>query len=204
MIVKEEATSICGTTAYLKPGDQVSYLQLLYGMMLPSGNDAAYTLAQNFGMTLLNTKYEGYSTIKRNKIKSFMFPNNVISFFLHEMNIQAKELGMIESYFDSPHGLSNKNNVSTINDLAKLTLKCMQIPLFRQIVGTSYLETYSFNPNKKTRYRWKSSNKLLGTTKNAKTGKLVPICEGTKGCKTGITDSAGCCFAGYFERDIDG
>jgi D-alanyl-D-alanine carboxypeptidase (penicillin-binding protein 5/6) len=124
MIVKEEATSIHGTTAYLKPGDQVSYLQLLYGMMLPSGNDAAYTIASNFGVTLCNTKYANCSLASKSKIKAITFRNE-LRYFLYEMNLQAKELGMIESFFDSPHGLGNKYNVSTINDLAKLTQKCM-------------------------------------------------------------------------------
>jgi D-alanyl-D-alanine carboxypeptidase len=119
------------------------------------------------------------------------------------MNVQAKSIGMIESYFDSPHGLGNQNNVSTINDLAKLTDKCMQIPLFRLIVGSSYLETYSFNADKRTRYRWWSSNKLLGMKKDAKTGQLMPICPFAKGCKTGITDSAGPCFSGYFEYELN-
>ena len=57
------------------------------------------------------------------------------------MNVYAKELGMKDTYFDSPHGLMNRFNQSTVADMAKLTYECMQIPLFRRVVGTHKLET---------------------------------------------------------------
>ena len=56
-------------------------------MMLPSGNDAAYTIAQNMGKLLKITKYGGCSEAATAKIKSFEFRKNVIKFFLHEMNL---------------------------------------------------------------------------------------------------------------------
>ena len=64
-----------------------------------------------------------------------------IRFFLNEMNIVAKKIGMKNTYFDSPHGLSNVNNVSTAYDMAVLACHCMKNDLFCEIVKTPYLET---------------------------------------------------------------
>ena len=58
MIVGQEACSIIGTTAKLKEGDMLSYLQLLYGLMLPSGNDAAFTVAEYFSHVIYEAKYK--------------------------------------------------------------------------------------------------------------------------------------------------
>jgi D-alanyl-D-alanine carboxypeptidase len=58
MVVSGEASQIIGTTAKLEEGDVLSYLQLLYGMMLPSGNDAAYTVAEYFSNVIFEAKYK--------------------------------------------------------------------------------------------------------------------------------------------------
>jgi D-alanyl-D-alanine carboxypeptidase len=56
IVIDEETTQVTGTTANLKLGDTLSVDQLIYGLMLPSGNDAAFVLAQHFGRILLNLK----------------------------------------------------------------------------------------------------------------------------------------------------
>ena len=94
------------------------------------------------------------------------------------------------SFYDSPHGLMNKSNFSSAEDQAALVNTCMRIPIFRRVVGTVTFETESIVDSKKkdpTKYVWENTNKLLG--------KL----PGLIGCKTGITNAAGPCFAGYFE-----
>ena len=102
---------------------------------------------------------------------------------------------MNSTFYDSPHGLMNKNNYSTAYDIALLTGECMKIELYRKIVGTKVYETSALSGSPKdgngnlTKYVWENSNKLLGK---------VP---GLLGCKTGITTSAGPCFAGYYEKD---
>jgi D-alanyl-D-alanine carboxypeptidase (penicillin-binding protein 5/6) len=111
MIITEEASQIIGTTAKLEAEDTLSYLQLLYGTMLPSGNDAAFSIAEHFGNVLVEFKYSKCSAAIKDKVKSFYYGNkHVVRFFLKEMNMHAKDLGMNDSYFDSPHGLMNRFN----------------------------------------------------------------------------------------------
>ena len=74
------------------------------------------------------------------------------------MNAYARELGMHNSVFDSPHGLQNYTNVSTAHDMAILTQACMQIREFRKVVKTTVYEV-------ETRcnfYEWQNTNMLLG------------------------------------------
>jgi D-alanyl-D-alanine carboxypeptidase len=58
VVIDEETTQVTGTTANLKRGDTLSVDQLIYGLMLPSGNDAAFALAQHFGRIIMNLKKE--------------------------------------------------------------------------------------------------------------------------------------------------
>jgi serine-type D-Ala-D-Ala carboxypeptidase (penicillin-binding protein 5/6) len=111
------------------------------------------------------------------------------------MNVFAEKMEMQNTHFDSPHGLCNIHNVSTAHDMAILTNKCMYIDQFRQIVKTKYFEVTT---EMKT-YEWQSTNKLLGCKFNDDETP-VPVFKGTLGCKTGITNSAGPCFAGAFSR----
>ena len=106
---------------------------------------------------------------------------------------------MKDSYFDSPHGLSNRWNISSVADVAKLSYVCMKIAMFRKIVCTPKLETRA-NNKAKTKYVWKTTNKMLGSRLDPGTGKFLAKNDWVKGCKTGITQAAGPCFAGYFER----
>ena len=88
----------------------------------------------------------------------------------------------------------NKNNYSTAADVAMLVSECMKIDVYRKVVGTVTFECLAGPGSSKTedgklnKYKWENSNKLLG--------KL----PGILGCKTGITTSAGPCFAGYYEK----
>ena len=74
----------------------------------------------------------------------------------------------------------NKYNYSTAHDICLLCSKCMQIPLFRKVVSTKVYSACG--------YTWENTNKLLGT-------------DGWIGCKTGITDAAGPCYSGCYERN---
>jgi len=170
--------------------------------MLPSGNDAAFTVAEYFSNVIFKAKYEKMPIKAQEKIRSYAYARHPIRFFLHEMNCLARDMGMKDSYFDSPHGLSNRWNVSSVADMAKLTYACMKIPMFRKIVATPKLETKARESTikNKTRYRWTSTNKMLGSRLDIDTGKYLPKNDWVKGCKTGITQAAGPCFAGYFER----
>ena len=97
------------------------------------------------------------------------------------MNITAQKLGMVNTVFDSPHGLCNTVNVSTALDMALLAYNCMQCTVFAEVVKTPYYEmetALSF-------YEWTNTNKLLGVDFDSEDG--CELFKGTLGCKTGIT-----------------
>ena len=88
--------------------------------MLPSGNDAAFALAEYFGRLLLKDKYADYD--KQKSVFSYKFnANPYVKYFLKEMNLNADKLRMTSTQYDSPHGLMNVHNFSTAADQAKLT-----------------------------------------------------------------------------------
>lgn len=176
--VTRAAALTTGTTANLRVGDYLTVTQLLYAMMLPSGNDAAFCLAEHFGELLHNSSEDhGF-------VGSWQFGDSDVRFFLREMNQNATRLRMFSSCFDSPHGLMNKYNYSSAYDVCLLTSHCMRIPLFSEVVKT--LEYSAPSRKSEAPYVWENTNKLLGVT------------PGFIGCKTGITDSAGPCFSGVF------
>ena len=194
--VSRHAAQVTGTTAYLKEGDVFTVTQLFFAMMLPSGNDAAYCLAEHFGELVFFDKYydaEFHPTPNSNfsqcYVGSWQFGDCIVKYFLKEMNNNASKLKMFSSNFDSPHGLMNKYNYSTAYDLCLLTQRCMQISRFRDIVRTRAFTAFPLNKlgSGEAPYHWDNTNKLLGHV------------EGFIGCKTGVTDSAGPCFSGAFE-----
>ena len=79
-------------------------------MMLPSGNDAAYTIAEYFGQFILEQKNQ----TKFNEKSKFV--NTPVKYFLKEMNQNAAKLKMTNTFYDSPHGLVNKSNFSSAQD----------------------------------------------------------------------------------------
>ena len=156
-------------------------------MMLPSGNDAAYALAEHFGHLLEDRKQVHIIPT----CPSPLFINTPVKHFLKEMNHQAHKLKMTHSHYDSPHGLMNKSNYSTAEDQAILVAEVMKLEPFRKIVNTREYKTKALNGlegrKNVTEYTWTNTNKLLGKM------------DGLLGCKTGITQAAGHCFAGYYE-----
>lgn len=108
--------------------------------MLPSGNDAAFVLAKYFGRLLFEKK--GYDEKDMQRIRSYQFNYHpyFVKYFLKQMNDNAVALKLMNTFFDSPHGLMNPQNVSTAYDMARLSSHCMKIPLFRRIVSTKTYE----------------------------------------------------------------
>ena len=107
--VSPKAASIRGSKVGYKKGEQISLKELLYGLMLRSGNDAAITIA------------EGIS--------------GSVEKFCELMNEYAIEIGAFNSHFESPHGLDSQNHYSTAYDLARITAKAKENKLFNEIVG---------------------------------------------------------------------
>ena len=109
----------------MRPGDRLSVMELFFALLLPSGNDAALVLANYFGSRLLPAGAKQSLAVRA---------------FIKEMNCQAQKLGMLNTIFDSPHGLANSFNVSTAFDIAVLTSACMQIETIAHVVRTPFLE----------------------------------------------------------------
>jgi serine-type D-Ala-D-Ala carboxypeptidase (penicillin-binding protein 5/6) len=96
----------------LKPGEQYTRRQLLYGMLLKSANDVAMALARDNAGS--------------------------VEAFAEKMNRRAAELGAISSHFANPNGLHDPSHYTTAHDLALIARTAMEQPFFRQIVGTVY------------------------------------------------------------------
>jgi D-alanyl-D-alanine carboxypeptidase (penicillin-binding protein 5/6) len=143
------------SSARLIVGDKVTVRQLLYGLMLPSGCDAAYALADKFGT----------GTTRAARVKSF----------IGKMNATAKSLGMTNTHFDSFDGIGNGSNYSTPRDLTKLASSAMKNTTFRTIVKTkSYTaRTITKTGSTRTMAPWTNTNSLLSSY------------SGTIGVKTG-------------------
>lgn len=133
VVVDEIINESYGSGIYIEVGEELTLKDLLYGLMLRSGNDAALMVA----------KYVG----------------NTVEDFVSLMNTKAKEIGMTNTVFNNPSGLDNTDsgNYSTAYDMAILTRYAMKYDDYKEIVGT---KSYTLKTNKKT-YIWKNKNKLL-------------------------------------------
>ena len=112
--VPPEAAGVEGSSVYLKSGDVYTVEDLLYGLMLRSGNDCATALALRFGGSIGN--------------------------FSAKMNATAQQAGALESNFENPHGLPCADHYTTARDLGYIASYALQNPVFRQIVSTKYYE----------------------------------------------------------------
>ncbi|GCD48323.1 D-alanyl-D-alanine carboxypeptidase family protein [Streptomyces paromomycinus] len=131
------------SSARLIVGDKVTVRQLLYGLMLPSGCDAAYALADKFGT----------GSTRAARVKSF----------IGQMNTAAKNLGLKNTHFDSFDGIGNGANYSTPRDLTKLASSAMKNATFRSVVGTKSTKQKVTTKNGGYRYMsWTNTNDLLG------------------------------------------
>ncbi|MBH5338619.1 D-alanyl-D-alanine carboxypeptidase [Streptomyces pactum] len=136
------------SSARLIVGDKVTVRQLLYGLMLPSGCDAAYALADKFGT----------GSTRAARVKSF----------IGKMNATAKSLGLKNTHFDSFDGIGRGNNYSTPRDLTKLASSAMKYSTFRTIVKTKSTKQKVTTKNGGYRYmEWKNTNPLLGSYSGA-------------------------------------
>lgn len=140
--VSEFSCNVIGTKAGLKPTDSLKIWDLLHGLMLPSGNDAALVLAECIG-------------------KNIDQKGNPISNFVGKMNSTAKFLGLDLTSFNNPHGLSNTINLSSASNVAILASYAMKIPVFSKIVNTPSYECTVYNKFGIRRVMWVNTNKLL-------------------------------------------
>ena len=183
--VSKLAASMNGTSANLQPGDILSIWDLLHGMMLPSGNDAAYSLAESFGTYIYLQSAEYKEKMKITPELAQQKIKNPMKYFLDFMNKTAYNLKMHNTYYANPHGLTHQHNKSTAGDIAKLSIVVLKDEIIRQIVSSKkyHCEIEQFEKSIRTSV-WENTNKLLD--------------EGWDGVKTGITTAAGPCLAASY------
>lgn len=173
--VSAKAASIIGTTAALRENDLISLYDLLFGMMLPSGNDAAYSVAEYLGNYIMNSRR--FSTIN----------NNPVQCFVDFMNQEARLLKMFKTLYMNPHGLDTKHAYSCTEDVAKLCVASLKLPLVREIIKTKEYRVELMRDGRLVEKTWSNTNKLLAEDPNC------------LGFKTGITPQAGPCLSSYWE-----
>ncbi len=121
--IPQAAAGVEGSSVYLRAGEIYSVEELLYGLMLRSGNDCAVALALHHS-----------GSVER---------------FAQAMNQKAARLGAEDSFFRNPHGLPAEGHHTTARDLALIAAYAMENPTFRKIVSTKYYEPRGFrNKNK--------------------------------------------------------
>jgi D-alanyl-D-alanine carboxypeptidase (penicillin-binding protein 5/6) len=170
----KRAAAIRGSSCRLKVGERLPVRELLYGLLLPSGNDAAVALADHFGSRLQSGK-----TAEEDSVQ----------LFVAEMNRQAKSLKLEETTFLDPNGLAR--NEASARDLAVLTWHAMQNRRFREYVKTRVHECEVLGEgDTKRRVSWKNTNRLLEDAS----------CDGVK---TGTTNAAGACLVASEHRGAD-
>ena len=135
--IDEEAVGVEGSSVYLKKGDKRSVKELLYGLMLRSGNDAAVALALHVSPDIAQ--------------------------FARLMNDKAKECGAQNSNFVNPNGLHDDEHYTTASDLAKISAVAMKNETFRKIVST---KTIVFGEGDEKRY-YTNKNKMLSSFEGA-------------------------------------
>lgn len=133
VIVSKKASGTGGSRVGLKTGDKVSVQDLLYGLMLCSGNDAAVALAEHVGGSV-----EGFADL---------------------MNEKARQLNLSNTHFVTPHGLDNEEHYTTAYELAIMADNALKNNTFSSIVGTKNI---TININGKPR-NLSNTNELLGS-----------------------------------------
>ena len=132
IIIGNEILKMYGTNIYIEVGEKIKLIDLLYGLLLRSGNDAAIAIAT----AISNTEEE----------------------FVNEMNKMAEKLGMKNTVFENPHGLDEETkNYSTAYDMAILMKYANKNKIYKKISSTTKYETKTTNKI----YLWYNRNKLL-------------------------------------------
>lgn len=129
----KDISLVSGSSMGLKIGEKMTFRSLLYGMLLNSGNDAAYTLADN---------YPGGR-------------NN----FINAMNSKASQMGLANTHFDNPAGFDSLNHYSSASDLSKIAEETINNSQLARVVSTK--ETIVYSTDKQLRHPLKNLNKLL-------------------------------------------
>lgn len=133
--INDKAVGIEGTSIYLQKGEELTVKELLYGLMLASGNDAAMALA----LAVCPTEEE----------------------FVAKMNEFAVKVGANNTHFNNPHGLDSPTYYTTAKDLALMTSYALKNDIFKEIASTKFIQITG-HPKSGERFL-RNKNKLLFT-----------------------------------------
>lgn len=160
-IVEIKEPVVNGSNMGLASGEKIRFEKLLWGLLLPSGNDAAYAIAQAVG-AMINHSDDSDSAYQK---------------FIEEMSKEAQFLNLFESHFANPAGLDEAGHFSTAFDLARLSDYAIRFPIIASIVQTTNATVTSTDG--KIVHQLKNTNDLLGRV------------QGVIGVKTGTTANSG-------------
>ena len=161
----------------IKQGHRLKLYDLLTGMLMASGNDAAYTVA-------VSTARAVYPDI-------YMTDSEAVQYFSGLMNDFARNIGMQNSNFVNPEGWDDTNQYTTVSDLLTLAEYAMSVPEIREITGT-YQKYVVFDSGENV--TWTNSNNMINPNSPY-------YCPDAIGLKTGTTENAGNCLIGTFTKN---
>lgn len=164
------------SVAEIKKGDTLTVEQLVAGMLLPSGNDAAYILAVEAGRAMHGEKANQVST------------DEAVRRFVKEMNDQAKLLGMNGTNFANPDGIHSDSHYSTYADLAVLGTLALADPIIMKYAAVSSMDVALQSGS----VNWHNTNAIIDPNSEY-------YCSLCTGLKTGQTPMAGSCLLSAFE-----
>lgn len=171
-----------GSTSGVRSGESLPVQEALFGLMLPSGNDMSVALAEHFGGRVLE-RLE--LTLPAGETPS----DDPLQRFVQAMNAEAGALGIANTHFENPHGLTGPAHYASAFDLARLAQRMLESPVLNQVITTRQRGVVvSGQGGYQRNVLWKNTNELLGMA-------------GYAGVKTGTTDKAGACLVSVGERD---
>ncbi len=174
---EQDLVNIGSSLCYIQKGQRLRMYDLITGLLMVSGNDAAYTIA--------------VSTARSVTGNSAMSDTEAVAYFCGLMNDFASELGMSKSHFATPDGWDDPEQYTTAYDLTLLARYALTVPEIREIVAAKkkYVN-FASGEN----IIWTNANQLLNP-------KNEFYCEDAIGMKTGFTDNAGNCLIAAFLKN---
>ncbi len=165
------------TRAHLTVGTRLTLEHLLYAMLLPSGNDAAYVLAVQVGRMMADDQA--------------LEQRAAVRLFADKMNEKAAALGCTGSHFVNPDGIHDDNHYTTADDMLKIAAAALQNHTIATVTAATELNDKLLSGQT---VNWRNGNRLMHQED-------AYYYEGAVGLKTGFTDQAGYCLAAAATRE---
>ena len=175
------------SVADLEKGNVLTVEMLIEAMMLPSGNDAAYTLAVAAGRAIDRSSAPDTDP----SVYTELDVKSALNVFMAQMNQEARIQGMLNTHFANPDGIHDPNHYSSMGDLAILGKLALEWPA---IIRSCTVARDMVTPIEGRSFAWKNTNALVDPASEY----YCPICLGLK---TGQTPNAGSCLLSAFDLD---